>query len=129
MYIQTHDRNLILQCLWSPAGNSSYAEDTVDLPTPIFNGPNEATEPEAPIRLYIREAALYEKVLQAIPPSGPGGSKTLDGHLFLKRGGTHHQWLAAKHLASSQPDSKCNFLPKGLVKYLCVCGLFTLVLY
>lgn len=100
MYIQTHDKNLILQCLWSPTGNISYAEDTVDLPTPIFNGPNEATEPEAPIRLYIREAALYEKVLEAIPPWNPG-------------------W----------PPGKIYFIPKCLVKYLCVHGLFTLVLY
>lgn len=44
-------------------------------PTPTFNGSNEAAEPEEPIRLYIKETALHENVLEAIPPSVRGGSK------------------------------------------------------
>lgn len=46
--------------------------------------PNEATELEAPIRLYIRETALHEKVLEAIPPSGPRGSKPWLATCFWK---------------------------------------------
>lgn len=57
-----------------PASKS--AKDTQLLPpTPIFNGSNEAAELEEPIRLYIKETALHENALEAIPPSGPQGSK------------------------------------------------------
>lgn len=42
---------------------------SVTLPTPIFNGPYETTELEEPIRQYIRETALYEKVLEAMRDS------------------------------------------------------------
>lgn len=49
----------------------------VALPAPIFNAPDEATELEEPIRLYIKETAVHETVLEAIPPLwAPGGMKT-----------------------------------------------------
>lgn len=102
--------------MFVPAGKNSYAEATqrAALPTPIFNGPNEATELEAPIRLYIREAALYEKVPEAIPPSGPGGSKTLDDHLFLKWG---------EHVRDLLFDKNSNeiFMCKYLLFLFCFC--------
>lgn len=59
-----------------PAGRNTVALP----PTPIFNGPDEAAEPEG----AISETALHEKVVEAIPPSGPRGLQTLDDHLFLK---------------------------------------------
>lgn len=71
--VHNHNKNQIFQHSWSLAAKSLEIQSRH--PTPSFNGPNETTELEEPIRLYIRQTAFYEKVLKAIPPFGPRGSK------------------------------------------------------